>query len=812
MRNRGKLQRFLASFLVGALLLTMPGAKAYAAIGAVRVSIPSSGANSAAIAGAVNTSLSLPSQSLISIPSGIGETSLISPMAFRAAPSASVNGAESVQQSAEILNSIPARTEKTVPALSAEKGISAKEQQARFSQIFETRKDADQDVSKSDLDGLYLGGINAEKKDSVITETSGLKPRSSKLGRLIKGITVTAAAAVIPAPAMAAQTAPAVADTSSWLNSLPLTPVQLLLTASVLPFTLYLIPTLIRSFTNRRSRNLTKLAKSIVNNPDKTSKEGKTQLFVREISQEREDGSFYTDRAIVKVPEGTTFASKYYARRGGIVLESENVTPNKDGSFTVDINRYKMNARGKPVMGEHQVFVTWPETEKRPAELKTHTMAWKGSPMSRALIARWAPHESGKLTAWAIGLAAALPAFFMTSAAVSPITLFIWTGVGLLGGWISQNLQTTSELEQAQETNKWFYAGMAAILSTYFLVGIPAGLSLMFGYLSALGLARLFVNAKLDAPAPAIGKSKARRGSSFSKFKFALIALAMMAVAGGSLNPFPVSAGERTQMISQMEVGETGREYAAYLRSHPEVPIYIVQNWHNGAMESSLGLHTDAVPLIGPAKIKLSGPSYGFGTNYKDAAQLSLSTLLHEADHDKQEVDNGGIPTSLEHEYSAWDHQARFILEQLDANPELFAPGQYNRRKYLVLQKANNWLTKGPQGYRDYVKGIYDKNKPISQFTGKEAKAWRAYYTKHQAEMEEVWNTKKNDRELKARLSKAMNRLYKAGIAKDADPEALPSSDAVFGLLLAGLLSLMTLFGLERMASRIRSRQAQKTS
>lgn len=833
------IKRLIAAALTAALILGAPGPGPFEALAALRTApVTTGGANvkigapsMGASLGSVSNPLSAPSLTgsasltdlSLPLPSGAAPSAakaapavgsgpvaklIAGPSAARAAfsaPAASPGGASRAVAPAALKRAVrpkAAQGEAAAP-------VSAKAHQAAFAEaVKKTGREVPAARGNSILKKLFSGArLSKSSSDSSVAAPESSPMRTNlKRGALLTAAAVTAAA--VPTPAFGA-----VQEALPWLGFLEgvsWSPAAVLLTALAAPFILYLVPALIKAARRGRARQIDRLARSVVGSPDKKGKLKGEKVYVRELIRDTKDGARHVDRVIVMVPDDSSIGRRGYRFRGGITMMSRTVSKPIGRWRVVETAKYEFSPDGKARSGEksrHRVPKggAWKDAK----ELDSDVFFGENS-LARTLLSRWAPHESGKFKSLAVGLIPGLIAFGLAALTSHPLTAFLWTGIGMAGGmlsqwWNSRGVRDTRGRERFM-ARAFLIAGIPSLAAT-FLLGIPAGLGIMAGFTAAAFGTRGFFTAHLNAPEAPAPKRARRAGSGFAKAKFALIGLLIFAAASSVFFPNPIDANDRVELASRMETGAVGSEYAEYVRDHPEVPVYYPQAWQFEDMSGVIGRHYDRTKTIRPARIYVNPNSYGVdGTSWK-AFELSLSTLLHEFDHDKQERDLDGVPTSLQHEYSAWDHQARFIIEQFKKNPDLFKPGQNDRRKRLMLERAQRWLEKGPQAYRDYVKSQYSKNKDISTFKSSRAEAWQKYYEAHKAEMEAAWNAQKDNAALKTDIKDAIAALKAGGNSSKKPPTMRPKARTILNAFLFGFWGILSLLGLQRLLSlRLRRR------
>jgi hypothetical protein len=831
-------QRFIAIALTGALLMAMPGVGAYEALASMRVPIkavkaPLGGAQVAGVGSpgslAVNSlptlgaspSLSLPAATLPSAPQ-LSLSVVPGLSQAQVSPAVSAAAAAPTSHSGSPSNVTPHAKE----AAAAPSSIAAQRQ--AFSQAVKrvSGKDVGAVASKREFDKLFEAGsfTNAETAEAPVSVDKSSKRRtwlkragiSAVAGAAAAGYTAAVSgsalaegADVIGPNIGAVQPVASIAEVlSSW------SPTAQVVAAALLPFVVYVVPVLAKAFKNRRSRVMQRVTRLALASPTRIVEEEHATLYILERKRAHRGGGLYIDRFIVKLPEGVPMRGARFKLRARITVETEILRPAKRSE---ELLTFDYNADGKSIsFGHYERNIVASTGQKNRVASRYFP---DRSRAAEAILKRWAPHESGKFSIFLIGAIAAFPAFMAAGLPAHPLLTFASTLVGA-GLGFATSLFVNSKVFNKLSTGWGVFlvasGALGLITGWIFLWGLPAMVSFSVSFAMTLILvSRYWPKHGIHLPA---GPAKAARQAAstfWAKAKLGVVAVIMLAAVASSINPWPVSAGYRAEMAQEMEeAGPTGAEYADFLREHPEVPIYIHKPWHiTDGMESAVGLHRDAEKMIHPAKIFLDGEFYGLESGYWGDITFALSTLLHELDHDKQEEDLGGVWTTTSHEHSAWDHQGRFVLELFETHPEIFAPqgDTLDVRRRSILKRAQNWLQKGPQGYRDMVDSYYPKNKKMEDVTIARAEAWREYYAEHKVEMQQSWEERRKDVELAANLNAAVSALN--GAQTKSVPDLRPSVKTLSLSLLFGLLSLLGVLGLERLfpfLKRLRLRRRSK--
>lgn len=662
------------------------------------------------------------------------------------------------------------------------------------------------------LGSVFDGG--APRPDATAAEavSAAIAPKASRFARLLPAGAI-AVAVGFSYKAVHMMRAPALGDadagnTAGLIGSMGISPLIVLTAAVAIPFVVVLIPALFKAHWNRRLRQTTKLAKAIVAHADKDWETPLYHFYTKTVRRKR-GKSHFIDKVTVQVPNRGRIGDRWFQHHGRIEILSQRSVPQNDGSWILDSYRYHYKGNGKAISGLKRVEKAQRIHGKIEREELGAKFLGKRESIGRGLLGRWAPHESGKGWSFLAGLVAAIPAYFMADMTVNPMELFLWAGIGLVGAflgewWRSRRPRTPFRIKDGS----WVvvYTGLIASTLVFAAASIPAGLSLFVGFLTSLILSRTVLPGAVSWIKSPLKTSLLRRGTSFSKFKLAMIALFFASMMAGVVNPFPISAHARTTLAAQMQTGPVGNEYAKFFREHAKVPIYFTAPWHKEDMTTAVGRHHDLVPMVSPARISLNSELYGVRSSRdQESMELALSTVLHELDHDRTEEKNGGVPTTLEHEYSAWDHQARFILEQFRADPDIFKPGYNNKRKRIMLERARNWLDLGPTGFHAYVSGHYPKIKALSVYKVDNKERLQAFYDAHHKEMEEEWVAVKRDVSLRADVAAAISALRSDGAA--SAETIRPSDFSLIGRFLTALFGLLAVFGFNRMVGPRRSKK-----
>jgi len=810
------MKRWLALNIALGLILGTPGSQAWAT---VRISLQSS---KAAPVGTFNITplsvsgpLGMPSLTAPSLAHGLPvlpQTVLPmeSPVAVNAAD-APVNAASSASSITPApMKSLLKRSPKANPSSREEKPDTAMATAQTLEEnivALDSQQEGPAEAGdvKDILDAVFDGGLEASNLTSAEAVSAAMTPKRSGFGRLLPAIGATAAIgvgvkAISAMPASVLMEAGS-AQATGVIEALGWSPTLALTAAVAIPFVTVLVPTFIKSFFNRRSRQTAKLAKAVVAHADKKWETPLYTFYTKTVKRKRKE-TYFLDRVTVKVPQRSPVGGKRFGYFGRIEILSQRGIPQENGRWHIDSYKYDYKGNGDPISGMKEVHNArriGGKVEREGLEAKYYG---KGTPLARGMLARWAPNESGKGWALLAGAVASLPAFFMAGTTSHPVELFLWTASGLIAGflgewWRSRYPKTAFRIKNGEKIV--YYGGLGAGVVAYLAISIPAGVSAMIGFAASVVLARAVLPGAVSWIKSPLKPSLQRRGAGFSKFKFALIALFLATSMAGVYNPSPVSAGDRAVMAERMSTGTVGSEYAEFMKAHPDVDVYFVAPWHKEDMSKAIGRHYDKVPGIQNPKIMLNAESYGVrSVDDWESMELALSTLVHEFDHDRTEEKNDGAPTTLEHEHSAWDHQARFIIEQFKNNPDLFKPGHNDQRKSLLLKRAQRWLKGGPEKYRDYVSGNYEKNKALSEIKTSKKAQLEAFYSAHRDEMQEAWLASHEEPQTLTDINNAISALTQAGHASQGET-IQPTDASIYGRFLMSLFSLLAVFGLGRM-------------
>jgi hypothetical protein len=813
------MRKAFSLLIAASLILAAPGPNAWAA---VRAAAKGSTAIRSGMGGFRGVpSVSLQNGTSLAAPSlGAGSLSLpnaaVLPEAAQAAPAS----ARAARSRASFLEAEPLAVsnradaprgkENDKPAAAYAQAEGVRESVARI----EAREDAPADAAeiKDVMDAVFDAGLrrgDATGAEAVAAE--GVSRRPGRWARLLPagaaaGAAAVGVSAVANAPAAALAENAAADAVANAVASLGWTPEAALTAAIVLPFALFVVPSLFNGIVNSRAFKVSRLAAGVAENADRRKKEGYFTSYQKDVKRKR-GGSVFLDRVTVRVPEGAEAGDRKFKRFGVVEILSQRAVPQEDGSWRVDSYSFKYSGKGKPRAGWREVQKARKIGGKIEREGLFSDLLGPADPFGRGLLARWAPHESGKFWSFFAGALASLPAYFMAAATAHPIELFLWTGAGLLAGYLGERwrlAQPRTRFRAKHGESVIYYAAAVAGTATFFLASIPAGMSLVIGMFGSVLLSRYVLPTSsfwIESP---LKRRAARRGTAFSKFKLTLAALFATTLLGITFNPSPIDANDKAELAARMQTGPVGVEYADFMKEHEDVEVYVVKPWHREDMSTAVGRHYDKVPMIGPARIMLNAESYDIRHPRDwEALELALSTLVHEFDHDRTEVENDGAPYTVEHEHSAWDHQARFIIEQFENNPDLFKPGRSEFRKLAMLERAQRWLEEGPASYREHVSKLYDKNPELAKVKVPNKDALEKFYADHRAEMQAEWEARKDDASLKENLSKAIQALDWGA----SDPALAPSGSSILGLLSAGFGSFLALFGLGGLVSRVRNRK-----
>ncbi len=666
---------------------------------------------------------------------------------------------------------------------------------------------------KEITDSVFDGGFAESSETGAEAVSSALAPKRSRFGRLMPAAMMTAAVGVgykamnmMPSPALSEAGA---GNSTGLIESLGWSPALALTAAVAAPFVLILVPSFVNSFLDRKKNRVAKLTRAIIAHADKDWNTDLYHFYTKTVKRKR-GSTHYLDRVTVKVPRGSNGRDKRMGTFGRIEILAQRGIPKENGKMRIESYRFDYRGDGKEISGMKEVQNARRLAGKVEREALEANFLNQGAPLARGLLARWAPNASGRGWALLAGLGASLPAFLMAGVTAHPAELFVWTGLGLVGGFIGEWWQnryprTVFRIKYGDRIIYW--AGTVAAVGAFFMFSIPAGMSVMVGFLSSIILARKVLPGSVSWIKSPLKTKLLRGGSGFSKFKFALIALVFSTMMAGVYNPSPVSAGYRAELAARMETGAVGSEYSQFFKEHPGVPVYFVKPWHNEDMSDAIGRHYDAAPGLHPAKIMLNAESYGVrSVEDWQSLELALSTLVHELDHDRTEEVNDGAPTTLEHEHSAWDHQARFIIEQFKENPDLFKPGYNDQRKYLLLKRAQRWLDGGPEKYRDYVTSNYKKNKALADIKNPKKESLTRFYSEHRDEMQEAWELQKSDSKLSSELNRAVKDLLVGGRTSYGET-VQPTDSSIYNRLLMGFLSILTILGLSQLVGLRRAKK-----